>query len=198
MVYEVVNEMCALEHTTHDELSTKRLVARASTESAAFAALYDLNVERVYAYAHRMLGSRPAAEDVTAETFTRALAGIRGFRWRGGGFAAWLLRIARNLCYDELRKESRTTPLVDDDVDHLQAQDPTPDDALADREESARLRELVATLPLGQRETVILKYAAGLGNSEIAELTGRSPSAISSLLNRAMTNLRERYGESHA
>jgi len=61
----------------------------------------------------------------------------------------------------------------------------------------ATVRQLVAGLPPPQLEAVLLKYGAGLSNREIAAATGRTPTAVSSLLNRALNKLREGLDEDH-
>ncbi len=176
----------------------RSLVERAKRDPDAFAALYDRYFSRVHAFAYRRLGSKAAAEDVTAETFTRALAGLPGFRWRNGGFGAWLFRIARNLSVDYLRRQAATAPLPDEEA--LDGRMPaalgtTPE---GDVEEAAvtadlvsRLKVLVARLPGPQREVILLKYGSGLDNREIAVATGRSPTAVSSLVFRVTHKLRE-------
>src|SRR5579884_2521947 len=64
------------------------LVARAAGEPEAFGRLYDLYVERVYRYVYRKLGSHEDAEDVTAQTFRKALEAIGQYEWRGLPFGA--------------------------------------------------------------------------------------------------------------
>lgn len=194
-----------------EEAIDRELAIRAAADPEAFAALYDRYVERVYSFAYRRLGSRQAAEDVTAETFLRALSRISEFSWRGGGFGAWVFRIARNLCWDMLREGRRTVslPVGSDDppetgeaAAHRLAGAPgresDPEEQLLRQERLRRLRTLVDKLPDHQYEVILLKYAAGLKNREIAAITGKSETAVSSLLNRTTAGLRERYGERHA
>jgi len=177
-----------------DPERVRRLAAQASSEPSAFGELYDIYVDRVHAFAYRMLGSRADAEDITAEAFTRALANLGTFSWQRGGFGAWLMRIARNLCYDLLRRKARATgPLPESDLPDLIG--PGPEQAVITGESLQRLRREVDALPDSQREAVLLKYAAGLSNREISEVTGRSPTAVSSLLNRVTAKLRERLAE---
>jgi RNA polymerase sigma-70 factor (ECF subfamily) len=176
------------------EAAVRRLVAKARGDPEAFAALYDLYIDPVYAFAYRRLGSRSEAEDVTAETFLAALANLRRFVWRGGGFGAWLFRIARNECLDALKKRARAAPLPAEEAERAGAE---PEAAAIERETVARLRQLVAGLPPPQLEAVLLKYGAGLSNREIAAATGRTPTAVSSLLNRALNKLREGLDEDH-
>jgi len=170
----------------------RRLAARARDDPEAFAALYDLYVDRVHAYAYRFLGSTAEAQDVTSQAFLTALANIRRFRWRAGGFGAWLFRIARNQAISTLRQQARLGPFLDTGT-----LGSDPEEEAARRETLVRLRALVAELPPRQREAVYLKYSAGLENPEIAAVTGRSVSAVSSLLHRATARLREGLQNDH-
>ena len=72
---------------------------------AAFNQIVDQYQSQVYNVAARVLGNRTTAEDVTQETFIAAYWALKDFR--GGNLRAWLLRIARNLCYDQLRSTKR-------------------------------------------------------------------------------------------
>src|ERR1700730_14666773 len=69
-------------------------VEAAQSDPARFDELYERNFHRVYAYIIRRVGDRHQTEDLTAEVFREALAGIRKFEWRGVLFIAWLVRIA--------------------------------------------------------------------------------------------------------
>jgi len=191
-----------------DQVAIRGLVARALHDPEAFAALYDIYVDWVYSYSYRRLGSKAEAEDVTAQTFLAALSNFSRFSWRGGGFGAWLFRIARNLCWDCLKRRARTIPYRADAVDAAGSEaklaggggvDETrdPEEALLAAERLSSLRGLIQELPRAQNEVVLLKYAAGLGNREVAAATGRSLTAVSSLLNRAREKLREGLAKDH-
>jgi RNA polymerase sigma-70 factor, ECF subfamily len=175
----------------------RRLVQRAKADPECFGELYDLHVDGIYAFAFRRLGSRAEAEDVTADTMLAAMANLDRFTWKGGGFGAWLFRIARNRCLDVLRDRQREMPLLVDPAADSPSVEGTPEQALIDKEQHAEVRALVAGLPDPQQEIVLLKYVAGLSNTEIAGATGKTPTAVSSLLNRATVKLRKQWGEQH-
>lgn len=78
------------------DVSEQALVEAAKADPSRFAALYEAHFERIYAFVAHRVRDRGAAEDLTAEVFRRALAGIGSFEWRGAPFAAWLYRIAAN------------------------------------------------------------------------------------------------------
>ncbi|MDP2872148.1 MAG: sigma-70 family RNA polymerase sigma factor [Bacillota bacterium] len=179
------------------DLEVRRLVRRAVDDPESFRKLYDMYIDHVYAFAYRRLGSRAEAEDATADTMLAALANLDRFAWKGGGFGAWLFRIARNRCLDALRDRRRELPLLADHAAETGSDGATPEEALISEEQHDRIRALVAGLPDPQQEAVLLKYSAGLSNKEIAEATGRTPTAVSSLLNRATSKLRRQWGEQH-
>src|ERR1700683_316823 len=89
---------------TNDE---RLLVEAAQSDPARFGDLYEQNFHRVYAYIVRRVADRHHAEDLTAEVFREALAGIRKFEWRGVPFSAWLLRIASRAVTDHWKRSGR-------------------------------------------------------------------------------------------
>ena len=80
----------------HD-IDERRLIEAAQRDRGRFADLYEANFDRVYAFVARRVPSREEAEDITAEVFHQALAGLAGFQWQGTPFVAWLLGIASHL-----------------------------------------------------------------------------------------------------
>src|SRR5678810_264800 len=89
------------------EQDDRLLVEAAQRDPSRFADLYEQNFYRVYAYVARRVGDRHQAEDLTAEVFREALAGIRKFEWRGVPFIAWLLRIASRVIADHWQRSGR-------------------------------------------------------------------------------------------
>lgn len=87
----------------------RALVVRAQAgETAAFRALYQRFAPAVHRYAILpLVHDRVLAEDLLADTFVRALENIGRFQWQGKGVLPWLIRIAKNLCLDHLRKSGR-------------------------------------------------------------------------------------------
>ena len=156
--------------------------ARASIDDpSAFEAIYRRHRLSVYRYARSRTTSEDAALELTAATFERALRSIDGFRPRGGGMAAWLLRIARNAAIDEGRRAARR-PVVALDAE-----------ASAGPDAAAELRMLVAGLPERQREAIELRYTAGLSAREIGTVLSISEGAAQKHLERALHALREAY-----
>src|SRR5205823_3981684 len=120
----------------------RRLVEAAQRGSSKFGDLYERHFERVYDFVARRVQDRDAAEDVTAEVFHKALAGLRTYQWRGAPFGAWLIRIAANAVADRFRRGAREVV----GSDHVPEGVVAPAD-LNHIERCARLFRLVDQLP---------------------------------------------------
>jgi len=170
-----------------EQAEERLLVEAAQKDPTRFAELYEINFERVYAFIARRVGDRDAAEDLTSDTFHKALANLRRFEWRGVPFAAWLLRIAGNAIADRAQRTGRE--LAVDDPPELGADA----SALVDLEEvehRARLFRLVEQLPADQRRVIAMRFAEEKSIREIAETLGRTEGAVKQLQFRALQNLR--------
>jgi RNA polymerase sigma factor (sigma-70 family) len=161
---------------------------------ASFNELVVQHQRQVYAVCLRMLGQPAAAEDAAQEAFLAAWRNLGGLR--GDRFGAWLLRIAANVCTDELRRRKRRPGVsLEDSVEegHFQPADPAPlPEASALTAELRQLidREILA-LPLEQRLVVVLSDIEGLDYQEIAEVTRSSLGTVKSRLSRARAHLRQ-------
>ena len=139
---------------------------------------------------HSVLRSRAEAEDTVQDVFVRVLehrrtlATVRDMR-------VWLIRIAWNLALDR-RRRIRPEQFDEGFADGLVAKTLPVDEALNEaRQIRAVLREL-ERLPRAERDVLLLAAIEELGTAEIAEVLGRSESAVRALLFRARTRLRER------
>jgi len=159
------------------------LVALAAEGDAdAFEHLYRAHVDGVARHVRFRLGR--ADEDVVAEVFVRAWAGIASYRDLGRPFGAWLFGIARHVVADELRSRSRTFPVAEAPE---RADEPMTADLLA-------LRHAIDRLPDDQRQAVELRYLVGLSNDEVAAAMGTTASAVNTKRWRALRSLRDALG----
>jgi len=172
------------------EADERMRVEAARRDPGQFAALYEANFERVYAYLARRVKSRAEVEDLTSDVFGRALAGLPRYEARGAPFSAWLMRIAANALVDRARRAKRRGPTELD----LAPSEPERLDA----EERARLYRLVAELPAHQRRVVELRFAEERSIREIATALGRSEGAVKQLQLRALAALRAKIGSRDA
>jgi len=176
----------ALKQETEERL----LVEAAQQDPRRFAALYERNFHRVYAYVSKRVPSREEAEDITSEVFHQALAKIGSFEWRGAPFASWLFRIAANTITDRWRTAGKeiTEPIADPPDEHT----------AKDIERRALLFELVESLPADQRRVVTMRFVEQKKIREIALELGRTEGAVKQLQLRALENLRARLEGAHA
>jgi RNA polymerase sigma-70 factor, ECF subfamily len=157
-------------------------------DRAALEFLFRRYVNRVFGLAHALLRSREEAEEVVTDTFLRVFR-FAG-EWRGqGSFETWLLRIARNLCLDRLRRPRLLTLPLDDLGDASALLLPV------DQMDRTALRYLVEQaldrIPEEYRVALILRDVQGLSAREAAEVTGKGETAFRSLHQRARKALRD-------
>ena len=137
-------------------------------------------LRRVYADVSYRVGDRTEAEDITSETFERALRYRDSFDARKGEPVGWLLGIARNCVYDAMLRP-RTISLERDEVG---------DTGLEERVVGRlSLRQALATLADRDRELLALRYGADLKTREIGELLELRTNAVEVALSRARARL---------
>lgn len=162
----------------HDE---KALVEAARRDPSRFAELYEQNFYHVYAYIMRRVGDRHHAEDLTADVFREALAGIRKFEWRGVPFVAWLMGIASRIVADSWKRLGRETSKPARDSEATVS---------TEIESSTMLFQLVSRLPEAQFRVIQMRFVEQKSIREIAQELGRSEGAVKQLQLRAIENLR--------
>lgn len=175
------------------ELATvMEIVARAqSGDTNAFGELYDRYVDVVYRYIYYRVGNVTLAEDLTSDTFMRALRRISSYTWQGRDFGAWLVTIARNLIADHFksgryRLEVATSDLVEAGADR--SEDGPEAEVLAGITNAALL-EAVKALGAEQQECISLRFLQGLSVAETAAIMGKNEGAIKALQYRAVKSL---------
>ncbi len=158
----------------------------------AFAELYHRHRNAVYVFAYRRLRQREAAEDITQEVFTRALAAVHRFQ-TVGSVGGWLTMIARNLIADRFkshthRREVLWPEFFDADRADVRRYGNPEASAIAGATRSAVAAAMTA-LTADQQEALALRYWRGLSLAEMASAMGRSETAIKVLLLRARRSM---------
>ncbi|MFQ5880345.1 MAG: RNA polymerase sigma factor [Dehalococcoidia bacterium] len=174
---------------TNDE---RNLIGRSQAgDLSAFNALVVAYQGQVYNLCLRLLGGREAAEDATQEAFIAAYRNIG--RFRGGSFRAWLLRIAANVCYDELRRLRHRAVVPIDEAFDISSPDreTSPEARALQRELAWQIQAGLATLPSEQRLVVILCDVQSLSYEEAAQVIGRSVGTVKSRLSCGRARLRD-------
>lgn len=166
------------------------LVRRAQGgDGEAFGELYDTYVDLVYRYIYYRVGSHALCEDLTSETFLRALRRITSFSWQGRDFGAWLITIARNLIADHYKSgRYRLEIQVADMLDADQAED-GPEAEVLEALTNATLLAAVKRLNADQQECIVLRFLQGLSVNETAKAMGKNDGAIKALQYRAVRTL---------
>ena len=187
----------SVESKLEEKMDEKALIVTAQRgEVRAFNQLVLTYQSMVYNLAYRILGDADAAADASQDTFLSAFRAIKKFR--GGSFKAWLLRIATNASYDQLRyKQRRPTSslealLVETDQPPSFT-DPTegPEDYALRQELGQVIQAGLNTLPPDQRVALVLSDVQGLSYQEIAEVTRSSLGTVKSRLSRGRAKLRD-------
>ncbi|ATL29554.1 ECF subfamily RNA polymerase sigma factor, BldN family [Streptomyces formicae] len=166
------------------------LVERAQAgESDAFGRLYDQYSDTVYRYIYYRVGGKATAEDLTSETFLRALRRIGTFTWQGRDFGAWLVTIARNLVADHFKSSRFRLEVTTGEMLDANEVERSPEDSVLESLSNAALLEAVRRLNPQQQECVTLRFLQGLSVAETARVMGKNEGAIKTLQYRAVRTL---------
>jgi RNA polymerase sigma-70 factor (ECF subfamily) len=152
--------------------------------------LYEHYFPTVYNYIRYRVDMVTLAEDLTSETFIRALERQHTFDSCRGSFAAWLFTIARNLVNSHYRARRRRMILPLNAVDDLPDPTPGPETRILGDEQHAELLTALQQLSERERDLLGLKFASNLSHREIAHLTGLTENHVSVVLYRALRRLR--------
>ena len=182
---------------TPEDAEDIRLMGLASAgDMAAFEQLVERHQRLVIGTVGRMLGTNSDAEDIAQQVFVRVWKNVKRYEPRAK-FTTWLLKITRNLVFNELRRRSRhpAVPLQSEtDEEERPLKDDravAPDASFLEHELQEAVDAAIAQLPKTQRMAVILRRYEELSYEEIAGALDQSVSAVKSLLFRARTELRE-------
>ena len=170
---------------------------------AAFNSLVLEYQRQLFNVCYRTLGNTEDAADATQDALLSAFRALKSFKGQPGGFRAWLLRIAVNTCYDQLRRRQRRPA---ESLDVLSALDPDQDSSAAERladpslgpeqrslsaETARHIQEAIDRLPPDQRLTVILCDVQGISYDEAAQVMSVELGTVKSRLSRARAQLRD-------
>jgi RNA polymerase sigma-70 factor, ECF subfamily len=167
------------------------LVELARTGDAeAFGMLFDHYHGSVYRFLFHRTRSTTLAEDLTSETFFRALRSMSSFRWQGKDFGAWLMTIARNLCTDHFKAGRTRLELTTEDIGlHDDSSTEGPEDAVLTSLTNEVLLAALTELPAEQRDCLVMRFLQGMSIAETASVLGRSDGAVKQLQLRGVRNL---------
>lgn len=158
-------------------------------DRVALGQLYEHYVDAVYRYMLYRTGSHETAEDLSAEVFSQMLTAIARYEDMGLPFGAWLFRIARARLVDHWRRnkrrESQTTAFSEDVEEFLVGAE-----SAETRGEYQELLQALGYLTTAEREIILLRFASGLSNQDVALIVHSNPNAVKSMMYRALRKLR--------
>ncbi|MFN8159897.1 MAG: sigma-70 family RNA polymerase sigma factor [Solirubrobacterales bacterium] len=158
----------------------------------AFEDLYRAHLRDVYSYAYYRVGNHHDAEDLTEQAFLQAYRHFDRARRESNGrpLRPWLIRITHNLASNYYRDRSRRPQTSLENADPIPAKHGT--EALVEgRDELRRVMENLEHLPEDRRDALIMRFALGMDNREIARALGRTDGATKVLIHRAIKQLEE-------
>jgi RNA polymerase sigma-70 factor, ECF subfamily len=157
---------------------------------SAFTELYRSHLRDVYSYSYYRCGNHHDAEDLTEQTFLQAYRHFERAQRESDGrpLRPWLIRIAHNLAANYYRDRSRRPQTNLEDAGVLAEPHGTAE-LVEGREDLKQVLEGVSKLPDDRREALIMRFALGMDNKEIARAMGRTEGATKVLLHRAIRQL---------
>jgi RNA polymerase sigma-70 factor, ECF subfamily len=162
----------------------------------AFEDLYRAHLRDVYSYSYYRVGNHHDAEDLTEQAFLQAYRHFDRARRESNGrpLRPWLIRIAHNLASNYHRDRSRRPQTPLENADPIAAAHGT--EALVEgREELRSVMDNLQHLPDDRREALVMRFALGMDNREIARALGRTDGATKVLIHRAIKQLQEQMSE---
>ncbi len=185
------------EHEVLVQIPDQELIARCQRgDLDAFGQIYARYERAVYRYVYHMLGDPDDADDVKQDTFVKAYRTLPGFRG-DCSLLTWLLKVAGNLCRDRHKTRTRRGEMAL--LPEIAAELPDPGDLGADpavllerKDLHQTLYRVLAGLPDGQRELIVLRDVQGLSYQQIADVLGCSVASVKLRLFRARRGFRDR------
>ena len=187
---QVAGSASTAEPAAEVDTAAWELVAAAQQgDQAAFGQLYDRYVDVVFRFILFRVGDRPLAEDLTSETFLRALRRISSVSYQGRDVGAWFVTIARNLVLDHVKSSRYRLEMTTADILDSSADDRGPEHEVVEEATATELMRCVAQLGRDQQECIMLRFMQGLSVSETAAVMGRNEGAVKALQHRAVRRL---------
>jgi len=179
----------------------KELIRQAQKAPDAFAKLYDQYYPKIFGYILRRTANLEAAQDITSETFFKALRKLWQFQWRNVSFSSWLYKIASNEINQyfrkaEYKKSASLEELQEQGFEPISPHDPENElieaqEKLEQHQDFLEIQVKIVRLPFKYQEVIALRFFEQKQIKEIAEILGKKEGTIKSLLHRAVEKLRE-------
>ncbi len=194
MVTSFVSSVDVLERTTLSREEELRQIVEARSSPEAFAPIYERYYDRVYLYLLRRCGNPATAEDLTSDTFMKAMRAIPNFRFREVPLLAWLFRIAHNTFISHCRKEKiRTLFRVENKPEGTAAEywDPAQCRKMDYEEAGKLIAKMIRRLKPHDQFIVTLRYYEEMSMRDVAAAVEMTEGCVRTRLHRALVRLRK-------
>ena len=158
-------------------------------DMSAFSDLFDHYYDVVFRYVLFRMNDRTLAEDITQETFLRALRRISSVTYQGRDIGAWFVTIARNLIFDHVKSSRYRLESTTSDIIELSPSTHGPEQQVLDLATNEELLRCVRKLNADQQECISLRFLQGLSVAETAKIMDRNEGAVKALQHRAVRRL---------
>ena len=158
-------------------------------DKEAFGLLYDHYNSSVFRFLYYRTRSTSLAEDLTSETFFRALRSMNNFRWQGKDFGAWLMTIARNLATDHFKAGRTRLEQTTEDMGLHDDTTESPESTVLSALTNEMLLTALQQLPVEQQDGLVMRFLQGMSIAETASVLQRSEGAVKQLQLRGVRNL---------
>lgn len=157
----------------------------------AFSALYEHYFPRIYKFIMKRCGHQQLAEDITSQTFMKALQHLSSFKAKGHPFGAWLYRIASNTLTDHYKKSSTKSEFVQETMPDAKDDRSGAHEELMQSELRENLLSILKDLKHADQEVLHLRFFAELSVKEISEVLKISENAASVRIYRGLKSLKK-------
>ena len=173
----------------------KELVKKAKKDTKVFGELYDQHYSKIFGYTLKRVADLEIAQDITSETFFKALKKLWQFRWRNISFSAWLYRIASNEIVNYFRTNKYKPVSLEKISEPIAVTNPSAEiieaeEELKKHQDFLILQKEISKLSIKYQEVITLRFFEKKKIKEIAEILGKSEGTIKSLLSRGLEKLR--------
>jgi len=152
--------------------------------------VFDEYYPKIYNYIYYRVLHRETAEDLTSETFYKAVAFAASFDERKASYKTWIFTLAHNVVANYYRGRKNDSPIDDFEFADDEA---GVDESLIVKEDMKKLHGLLKTLPKREREVLALRYWGDMSYRDIAERTGISEKNVGVILSRTITKLKNSW-----
>ncbi len=176
--------------------TNKTHVKQAQNNIKNFDSIYVYYVDKIKNYLRpKVSNDEFTAEDLTSQTFEKAIKNIRKFKWQGASFSAWLYTIANNTLIDFYRKNKNTADISEDFYENIKDNSKLIEESLIENDTKSRIQLILGNLTKREKEVVKLKFYEGYTNKAIAKKLGLSETNIGTIIYRATKKLRDEMGD---